>query len=179
MRQRLEACLQTLAQSAATTTGPLTSITPDIFRDQFKSVGLSADHIRSLFNPEDQQDVKMAFDMLKDVWNFLTFLQILAEVFLRHEKHYGFLEGFYFIWILYRMAGKQFIPTNLYINLMIMIKNTIFCMAKAKVDDPDSEFWITLLGTDRLEELFGILRTMVGNDANLDILQPGRCITLC
>jgi hypothetical protein len=27
------------------------------------------------------------------------------------------------------------------------------------------------LGTDRLEELFGILRTMVGNNANLDILQ--------
>jgi hypothetical protein len=27
------------------------------------------------------------------------------------------------------------------------------------------------LGTDRLEELFGILRTMVGNDANLDMLQ--------
>jgi len=44
-------------------------ITPDIIQDQFKSAGLSADHIRSLFNPEDQQDVKMAFDMLKDIWN--------------------------------------------------------------------------------------------------------------
>lgn len=27
-----------------------------------------------------------------------------------------------------------------------------------------------LLGTDRLEILYGILRTMVGNDANLDLL---------
>ena len=52
-----------------------------------------------------------------------------------------------------------------------MIKNVLFCVAKAKIDDPDGEFWIILLGTDRLEELFGILRTMVGNDANLDILQ--------
>ena len=73
--------------------------------------------------------------------------------------------------ILYRLEGKDFIPTNLYIDLMIMIKNILFCVAKGKIDNPDGEFWIILLGTDRLEELFGILRTMVGNDANLDILQ--------
>ena len=54
---------------------------------------------------------------------------------------------------------------------MIMIKNVIFCIAKAKVDDPNGEFFIIQLGTDRLEELFGILRTMVGNDANVDMLQ--------
>jgi len=73
--------------------------------------------------------------------------------------------------ILYRLGGKEFIPTNLYIDLMIMIRNVLFCVAKAKIDNPDGEFWIILLGTDHLEELFGILRTMVGNDANLDILQ--------
>jgi len=69
------------------------------------------------------------------------------------------------------MASKDFIPTNLYIDMMLMIKNTFFCVAKAKVDNPEGEFWIILLGTDRLEELFGILRTMVGNDANLDMYQ--------
>ncbi|KAF8148808.1 hypothetical protein B0H34DRAFT_679492 [Crassisporium funariophilum] len=73
--------------------------------------------------------------------------------------------------VLYRMAGKDFIPTNLYIDVMLMIKNALFCVAKAKVDDPEGEFWIILLGTDRLEELFGILRTMVGNNANLDLYQ--------
>jgi len=36
---------------------------------------------------------------------------------------------------------------------------------------PNGFFWIILLRTDRLEELFGILRTIVGNDANLDMLQ--------
>lgn len=50
--------------------------------------------------------------------------------------------------ILYRLAGKEFIPTNLYIDLMIMVKNVFFCMAKAKVDDPDGEFWVILLGTN-------------------------------
>jgi hypothetical protein len=72
---------------------------------------------------------------------------------------------------LYRLSKKDFIPTNLYIDLMIMIKNVLFSIAKAKVDDPNGCLCIILLGTDRLEELFGILRTMVSNDANLDILQ--------
>ena len=77
---------------------------------------------------------------------------------------------------LYKLAGKNFIPTNLYINIMIMIKNVLFSVAKAKIDDPDGEFWVILLGTDRLEELFRILRTMVGTDANLDILQLISCL---
>jgi hypothetical protein len=72
---------------------------------------------------------------------------------------------------LYKLAGKDFIPTNLYIDVMIMIKNVLFCVSKAKVNDPDGEFWIILLDTDRFKELSRILRTMVSNDANLDILQ--------
>jgi len=175
-------------------------ITPNIMMTHFKSEGLSADHIRSLFNPDDAQDVKMAFDMLKDVWN----LPRLHEV--PSYKSPGFLQTREALWILgkllfhmvfpylcvdlslseqiehlsaaahlalplFWLAGKDFIPTNLYIDLMLMIKNVLFCIAKAKVDDPNGEFWIILLGTDRLEELFGILRTMVGNDANLDVYQ--------
>ena len=69
---------------------------------------------------------------------------------------------------LYQIAGKDFIPTNLYIDVMLMIKNAFFCVAKAKVDNLEGEFWIILLGTDRLKELFGILRMIVGNDANVD-----------
>ena len=172
-------------------------ITLDIIRDQFKSAGLSADHIRSLFNPEDQQDVKMAFDMLKDIWNLprtstnsrrgfleardalwilgrllfhMVFLYLCVDLSLSEQIEHLSAAAHLAI-ILYRLAGKQFIPTNLYIDLMIMIKNVIFSVAKAKIDDPNSEFWVILLGTNRLEELFGILRTMVGNDANLDILQ--------
>jgi len=50
--------------------------------------------------------------------------------------------------ILYRLARKEFVPTILYIDLMIMVKNVLFCVAKAKTDDPDGEFWLILLGTD-------------------------------
>jgi hypothetical protein len=72
---------------------------------------------------------------------------------------------------LFKLAtGKTFIPTNLYLDVMHMIKNNFFCVAKAKANDPDGSFWIILLRTDRLEELFGILRTMVGSDSNLNML---------
>ena len=47
-------------------------VTPDIIRDHFKLNGLSADHIRSLFNPDDQQNVKMAFDMSRTSGHFLA-----------------------------------------------------------------------------------------------------------
>ena len=62
-------------------------------------------------------------------------------------------------------------PTKLYLNIMIMIKNVYFCVAKTKVDDLDGNFWIILLGMDCLEVLYGIFHTMVRNDANLDLLQ--------
>lgn len=46
-----------------------------------------------------------------------------------------------------------------------------FCLAKSKIDDSKSSFWLILLGTDRLETSFGLLRTMVGTDSNVDCLQ--------
>jgi hypothetical protein len=172
-------------------------ITPDILKDQFRSAGLPVEHIRSLFNPDDQQDVKMAFDMLKDIWSLprsstnsrrgflearealwilgkllyhMVFPYLCVDLSLSEQIEHLSAAAHLAI-ILYRLAGKNFIPTNLYIDIMIMIKNVLFCMAKAKINDPDGEFWLILLGTDQLKELFGILRTMVGNDANLDILQ--------
>ena len=169
--------------------------------NQFKSEGLSADHIRSVFNLDDKQDVKMALDMLKDIWSLPRIIDSESTNYNR-----GFLENREALWILgkfvfhlvfpyicidlslseqiehlsaashlalalYKQAGKQFIPTGLYIDMMIMVKNVIFCIAKAKIDDPNGDFFPIQLGTDRLEELFGILRTMVGNDSNVDILQ--------
>lgn len=74
-------------------------------------------------------------------------------------------------------ATTKLMPTQLYVDIMIMIKNIYFCVAKTKVDDPDGDFWIILLRTDRLEVLYGILCTMVGNNTNLDVLQLGLRLT--
>ncbi|KAF8978671.1 hypothetical protein BDQ17DRAFT_1338643 [Cyathus striatus] len=172
-------------------------ITPDIIMGQLKYEGHSADHIQSIFNPDDKQNVKLAYNLLHDVWS------------LPHSTDHtnpGFLENCEALWIfgkflyhlvfpylcidlllsekieylsatahlglaLYKKDGKEFLPTNLYTDIMLMIKNVVFCVAKSIVNNPDSEYWITLLRTNQLEQMFGILQTMVGNDANLNILQ--------
>ena len=74
-------------------------------------------------------------------------------------------------------TGKKFLPNQLYIDIMIMIKNMFFCIGKAQIDIPWCLFWIILLGTDRLETLFGILRTIVASDHNFDLLQLAEWLT--
>jgi len=171
-------------------------ITPDILRAHFRSNGLGVDHIRFLFNPDDQQDVKLAFALLKDIWNLpeapdksspgfksardslrilgkllyhLVFPFLCVDLSLSEQLEH-LSAAAHLNLTLYALASKEFFPTNLFIDIMLMIKNVFFCVAKEKINNSDGEFWILLLGTDRLEESFGVLHTMVGNDANLDML---------
>ena len=68
-------------------------IMPDTMTNQFKSEGLSADHIRSQFNPDDKQDMKIAPDMLKDIWS-------LPRVSESTNSNWGFSENREALWIL-------------------------------------------------------------------------------
>ncbi|KAF8803285.1 hypothetical protein BYT27DRAFT_7110348, partial [Phlegmacium glaucopus] len=149
-------------------------ITPDIIQDHLRSTGLSTNHIKSLFNPDDQQDVKMAFDMLKDIWSLpqissntnlgiraarevlwilrkflyhLVFPYLCVDISLSEQIEHLSTSAHLGLG-LYKSAEKNFIPTHLFINLMIIIKNVIFWVAKSKVDNPNGEFWLVLLGTD-------------------------------
>lgn len=179
------------------------TITPAITRSHLREAGHSAEHIHSIFNPADKQDVKLAFDMLRDIWSLPSAapdarpgfsaardaLRVLGKLF--HHIVFPYLcvdlslseqlahlsAAAHLALTLFSEARKSFLPTLLYTDIMIMIKNVFFCVAKGKIDDPDGSFWIVLLGTDRLEELFGILRTMVGNDSNLDSLQLSHRLT--
>ncbi|KAJ7648621.1 hypothetical protein DFH06DRAFT_997187 [Mycena polygramma] len=172
-------------------------ITTAIIRTHLQSAGHSSAHIHSHFNPEDKQNVTLAFQLLQDIWSLppppencspgfraarraldllgslfyhLIFPYLCVDLTLSEQLEH-LSAAAHLALLLYRDGGKRSLPTLLYIDIMIMIKNAYFCIAKAKVDDPNGKFWIILLGTDRLEALFGILRTMIGNDANLDILQ--------
>ena len=64
-------------------------------------------------------------------------------------------------------------PSLTFKDIILLIKNTYFCVAKAKIRTPDGKFYLVLNGTDRLESTFGMVQTMVGNDANTDILTLG------
>ncbi|KAF8154653.1 hypothetical protein B0H34DRAFT_783778 [Crassisporium funariophilum] len=140
-------------------------VTPDIIMDHLKLNGLSADHIRSLFNPDNQQDMKMAFDMLKDIWLLprtstlaaqealwilgkllfhLVFPYLCVDLLLSEKIEHSSAAAHSAL-ALYKLARKDFLLTNLYIDVMIMIKNVLFCVAKAKVDNPNGEFWVILL----------------------------------
>lgn len=73
---------------------------------------------------------------------------------------------------LYSRDKGNFIPVQLYFDFMSMVKNNVyFCVAKTQLDDPEGSFWLILLGTDGLEDLFGKVWTMIGNDTNADQLQ--------
>ncbi|KAJ7906546.1 hypothetical protein B0H13DRAFT_1619317, partial [Mycena leptocephala] len=155
--------------------------------------------IRSLLNPNDRQDVLLAFSLLKAIWELPDASPDSTPTFARARKAlqiFGKL-GYYLIMpyvcieldlstqltylsaaahllldlYVHDNARTAFMPTQTYVNLMVMIKNVFFCVAKTKVDIPNGKFWLILLGTDRLETFFGLLRSAIGPDSNVDLLQ--------
>ncbi|KAH8991292.1 hypothetical protein EDB92DRAFT_1995091 [Lactarius akahatsu] len=181
-----------------------TWITPMLIQSHLLEAGHKHQHVRAVLNPNDKQDVLLAFTLLQDIWNLpqLTsgapgrikareslrifgsmcyhFLMpyICVDLSIEDQLEYlSYAAHLALVLYVHDNACSNFIPTALYIDLMIMVKNVFFCVAKAKIDTPNNDFNIILLGTDRLENLFGCLRTIVGNDANVDNYQLGSRLT--
>ena len=181
-------------------------LTPGLIRKHLQNSGLTDSHIHHILNPADKQDVVLAYNLLKDLWCLppadplsstisyfqarealrlygelcyhLIFPYICVELTLSEQlEHLSAAVHLVLALYVYDDARSSFIPSALFIDIGIMVKNVFFCVAKAKADHPNQPFFIVLLGTDRLESLFGILRTMVGNDSNLDILQLALRVT--
>ena len=176
-------------------------ITPSILRSHLESNGVSLTRLRSLLNPNDKQDVVLAYSLLKEIWSLppppvnsspaFTLARQALNVygdFARHlmlpyvcidlcleEQLIHLSAAAHLAFHLYRhnSAGTRFMPVQSYLDIMLMIKNVFFCVAKAKVDNPTSSFYLISLGTDRLETFFGLIRTAIGTDANVDTLQLG------
>lgn len=176
-----------------------TLITAALVRHHLASNRVSQQRINSLLNPEDKQDVMLALGLLKEIWELpkpnasdtptfhrsRTALNILGRVFyhlvvpyiqvsltLKEQMQHLSAAAHLVLFLYTRSKSKTaFIPTILFNDIMLMVKNAYFCVAKVKIKTPNGTFFIILLGTDRLEISFGILRTMVGNDSNVDVLQ--------
>jgi hypothetical protein len=180
-------------------------IKPAVIRSHFNSNNLTSAQIDYLLNPNDWQDVKLSYDLLWEVWSLPDPSPIALPGFNQAQKSFKTL-GKLFLHILIPYicvdlslleqlihlsaaahlllalfaedeSATKLMPTQLYVDIMIMIKNVYFCVAKTKADNPQGNFWIILLGTDCLEVLYGILHTMVGNNTNLDLLQLGLYLT--
>ncbi len=152
----------------------------------------------SLLSPNDPQDVLLAFRLLNSISSLPPPPQKSTPLYYRARRTLTLLGCIYtrllraytcvtlslrdqleelsavahMLFALYVQDKGRFIPAILYLDAQIMIKNVYFCAAKTIVDQPDDgRLWIILLGTDGLEEVFGLVRTMVGCDANTDQLQ--------
>ncbi|KAF8890598.1 hypothetical protein BD779DRAFT_1702573 [Infundibulicybe gibba] len=180
-------------------------ITPDLLRWHLKAAGVSSHRIESLFNPNDRQDVALAYTFLKEIWSLqaptptdkptfvtarnairslgqlfrhilLPYIQITLSL---HEQLVHLSAAAHLACFLFTThnARSSCMPSQTYYDIILLVKNAYFCVAKIKVHHPDAPFWLILLGTDRLEQSFGILRSMVGNDVNVDIYQLVNCLS--
>lgn len=157
-----------------------------------------------MLNPNDRQDVPLAISLLVSTWSLSkpvvtdkpTYYSTRRKINLFGELLAAFAQPYlmpslsltdqlcrlskaaHIALALYVLGGTKFIPTQLYGDLQLAIKNVYFCVAKTQRDFPESSFYITLLGTDRLETQFGNLRTMIGSDSNVDLLQIGSRLAL-
>ena len=181
-----------------------TWITPPVLRAHLLEAGYKSEHVRAALNPNDKQDVILAYSLLRDIWSLpalacgppgriqarkalrllgslcyhLLVPYICVDMSIEDQlEHLSYAGHLALILYVHDNACGDFLPTALYIDITLMIKNVFFCVAKAKVDTPDEDFNIVLLGTDRLEGLFGCLHTIIGNDANVDNYQLGSCLT--
>ena len=176
-------------------------ITPSVLRSQFESNGISSQHLRSLLNPNDKQDVVLAYSLLKEIWSLpppptssdlafaltrralnlygkftqhLTLPYVCIDLNLDEQLiHLSTAAHLAFLLYRHNFASTRFIPRQSYLDIVLMIKNVYFCVAKMKVNNPAANFYLILLGTDRLETFFGLIRTAVGTDTNVDMLQLG------
>jgi hypothetical protein len=178
-------------------------LTPSAIQLHLRDAGHTKQHVEATFRPDDKQDVPLAFSALQDivtlppapetkppgyrstrdaliilgqVFKYLLHPYICVELSLSEQLEY-LSAAAHLILLLYRTNKQLFFPNLLYADIMIMIKNVYFSVAKAKVDNPEGQFFLVLLGTDRLETLFGIIRSMIGNDCGADVLQLSERIT--
>ena len=178
-------------------------ITPSILRLHLQLNNVSSHRLHSLLNPNDKQDVVLAYSLLKEIWSLPPPPPTSSPSFARARSAlnlYGqFAQNLVLPYVcvdlnldeqlihlstaahlafhLYRdnSAHMQFMPSQSYVDIVLMTKNIYFCVAKMKADNPMGKFYLILLGTDRLETLFGLIHIAVGTDANMDTLQLRSC----
>ena len=173
-------------------------VTPALLRFHLQENKVPSHRIDYLLNPTDRQDVLLCYTLMKEIWSLpppmpsdkpsfaaaWNALQMLGSLFRHltlpfvqvtlslHEQLVHLSAAAHLATFLYTSHGAQTkaMPSLTFKDIIILVKNAFFCVAKVKISTPDGEFYIILLGTDRLESTFGVVRSIVGNDANADIL---------
>ena len=176
-------------------------ITPALLRFHLEANKVPSHRIAYLLNPTDRQDVTLCFTLLKEIWSLpppaptdkpgfvaargalrmlgslfrhlvLPFVQVSLSL---HDQLVHLSAAAHLMVYLFtaRDARNKAMPSLTFKDILLLVKNAYFCVAKAKIHTPDGKFYLVLNGTDRLESTFGMVRMMVGNNANADILTLG------
>lgn len=167
-------------------------------RDLLGSVlNYSTSKLTRLFDNKDHQNVPnavallSAVRMLSEEVDFAKSVENRAIVLLGHfigflldpftiptlslsEQLSSLSAAAHTLFILYRRNRTSFCPGQWYYDVQSLIKSIFITVAKQKILDPSAEYHITLDGTDRLENNFGIYRDISGPGSNVDILQLGQ-----
>ncbi|KAJ7698278.1 hypothetical protein B0H17DRAFT_1158366 [Mycena rosella] len=182
-------------------------ITLAIVKQHLRAVGHNKEFIDSRLNPNDKQNVPYAYQLLNALWSLpaatpsdtpgfstarralrifgkmayhLVMPYICVTLSLREQlNHLSAAAHMVLILFTSDHAGTDFMVSQTFVNIMLMIKNAYFCVAKVKIDIPDAEFFLNLLGINREEKRFGLIRTAKGPDSNVDVNQlAGRASNL-
>ncbi|KAF8259666.1 hypothetical protein EI94DRAFT_1773898 [Lactarius quietus] len=176
-------------------------VTPALLRFHLQANNVPSHCIAYLLNPTDRQDVPLCYTLMKEIWSLpppaltdkpgfvaargalcmlgslfrhlvLPFVQVSLSL---HEQLVHLSAAAHLVTYLFvtNDARSKAMPSLTFKDLILLVKNAYFCVATAKIHAPDSCFYLILNGTDRLESTFGIVRSMVGNDANADVLTLG------
>ncbi|KAJ7619699.1 hypothetical protein FB45DRAFT_1063039 [Roridomyces roridus] len=92
-----------------------------------------------------------------------------------HEQLTHLSTAAHLLFVMFSVDGTKtaFMANQTFVNIMLMMKDIYYSVAKVKINNPDGEFFIIQVGTNRLETFFGISRTSSGPDTNFDVLQLG------
>ncbi|KAG8735376.1 hypothetical protein FRC10_010673 [Ceratobasidium sp. 414] len=154
---------------------------------------MTTGRLDSLFYNTDRQNVPRAHALLKAIYDaaqlpdirsqtanqpFVLLAEFLHAFYAPHttpsmslsQQVASIAECAFLLFAIFRVDWTRFISTQLYYDIQASIKNAVFCIAKTKLLDPTQCFYLLQLGDDRLENQFGIYRTMT-SDCNPDILQ--------
>ena len=172
-----------------------TQIMPSVLRSQLESVGTSVGCLNNLLNVADKQDITTMFNLMQLIWTlsppspmdnpihhqdwtalnqhskliqWLIHPYINIELTLHEQlKYLSATAHMAYVFFMHENARSSYIPSTLYQDIQIMVKNAYFCVAKTKHDNPEGKFFLILLGTDQLEWLFGFIHTENGYNINV------------
>ncbi|KAH9016244.1 hypothetical protein EDB84DRAFT_1567344 [Lactarius hengduanensis] len=151
-------------------------VTPALLRFHFQANNVPPHRISYLLNPADRQDVPLCYTFMKEVWSLpppaptdkpsfvaardalrmlgslfrhlvLPFVQVSLSLHeqLVHLSAAAHLATFLFT---AKSARSKAMPSLTFKDIVLLVKNAYFCVAKAKIYTPDGDFYLILNGTD-------------------------------